>query len=86
MLFKHFFRAVGFEGDLSILNGISFGDVDLEMDMVFGKAEFAEFKSKSFEVSESLGAGVDVALFFEVSVSVVGGKHHGNPVVPCVMR
>ena len=68
------------------MNGVPLGDVDLEMDMVFGEAEFAELKTKAFQVPERLSAGVDVALFSEVPVSVVRGKHHGDPVVSCVSR
>ena len=68
------------------MNGVSLGDVDLEMYMVFGEAEFAELKPKAFEVRERLGAGVDVTLFFKVSVSVVGGKHHSDPVIASVTQ
>jgi hypothetical protein len=35
---------------------------------------------------ERSDAGIDVALFSEVSVSVMSGKHHGDPVVSCVMH
>jgi len=68
------------------LDGVPFGDVDLEMHMVFGKTKFAELKPKTFQVMERLDTGINVALFSEVAVSVVCGKHHGYPVVSCVMR
>ena len=84
--FKHFSGGVRLEHDLGVLNRVFFGDVDLEVDMVFSEAEFAELKAKAFQVVECLGAGVDVALFSEVSVSVMCGEHHGDPVVSCVSR
>ena len=68
------------------MNGISLGNVDLKVYMVFGEAEFAELKPKAFQVMERLDTGVNVALFSEVSVSVVCWKHHGYPVVSCVSR
>ena len=68
------------------MDGIPLGNVDLEMDMVFSKAEFAELKTKTFQVSKRLNAGVYVALFSKISVSIMGGKHHRYPVVSCVSR
>ena len=68
------------------MNGVPLWDVDLEMYMVFSEAEFAELKAKSFEVSERLDTSVDVALFPEISVSFVCGKHHGHPVIAGVTR
>src|SRR5512137_820878 len=56
------------------------------MDMVFSEAEFAELKTKTFQISKRLNAGVYVALFSKISVSIMGGKHHGHPVVSCVSR
>ena len=56
------------------------------MDMVFSEAEFAELKTKTFQVSKRLNAGVYVALFSKISVSIMGGKHHRHPVVSCVSR
>jgi hypothetical protein len=35
------------------------------MNMVFSEAEFAELKTKTFQVPERLNAGVDMAFFFE---------------------
>ena len=84
--FKHSLSAVGFEHDLSVLDGVSLGEVDLEVDMVFGEAEFAEREPEAFQVVERLGAGVDVALFAEAMVAVLGHKHQGYPVVAGVTR
>ena len=67
------------------MDGVSLWDVDLEVNVVFGEAEFAECKAKAFQVPERLETGVDVALFSEVSVSFMCWKHHGDPVVSCVM-
>ena len=64
MHLDHLLSAVGFQHGLSGLEGVSFRDVDLEVDVVFGEPEFAELESVVFEVGERLGAGVDVALFF----------------------
>jgi len=68
------------------LDGIPLGDIDLEMDMVLSEAEFTELKTKTFQVPKRLSAGVDVALFSKISVSIMGGKHHNHPVVSCVSR
>ena len=68
------------------MDGIPLGNVDLEMDMVFSEAEFAELKTKTFQISKRLNAGVYVALFSKISVSIMGGKHHRQPVVSCVNR
>ncbi len=68
------------------MNGVSFWNVNLEMYVVFGEAEFAELKTKAFQVPERLGTGVDVALFSEVSVSFVCWKHHSDPVIAGVMH
>ena len=83
---EHLYSAVGFEHDLSALNGVPFGDVGLEVDVVFGESEFAERKPMAFQVMERLGAGVDVALFPEAVVAVLGHKHQGHPVVAGVTR
>ena len=68
------------------MDGIPLGNIDLEMDMVFSEAEFTELKTKTFQVSKRLNAGVYVALFSKISVSIMGGKHHRHPVVSCVSR
>ena len=68
------------------MDGIPLGDIDLEMDMVLSEAEFTELKTKTFQVPKRLSAGVDVALFSKISVSIMGGKHHNHPVVSCVSR
>ena len=83
---KHLLGRIGFEYGFCGLNGVPFWDVDLEMNVVFAKAKFAILKTKVFQVVECLGAGVDVALFSEVSVSFMRRKHHGHPVVSCVSR
>ena len=63
-----------------------FGNIDLEMDMVFSEAEFTELKTKTFQVSKRLNAGVYVGLFSETVVSTFGVKFHGYPIISCVMR
>jgi hypothetical protein len=68
------------------LDGIPLGNIDLEMDMVFSEAEFIELKTKTFQVSKRLNAGVYVALFSKISVSIMGGKHHRHPVIAGVTR
>ena len=78
---KHSLGCVEVEDGLSGLNGVPLEYVDLRVDVVFTIAKFAVFKPKVFQVVERLGAGIDMALFSEVSLSVVGGKHHGHPVV-----
>jgi len=83
---EHPISAVGFEHGLSALNGVPFGDVDLEVDVVFGEPEFAEPKPMAFQVVERLGAGVNVALFPKAVVAVLGHKHQGHPVVAGVTR
>ena len=68
------------------MNGVPLGDVDLEMHVVFGEAEFAELKAKTFQVPERLDTGIDVALFTEISVSFMCRKHHRHPVIAGVTR
>ena len=68
------------------MNGVPFWNVNLEMYVVFGEAEFAKLKTKAFQIPERLGTDIDVALFSEVSVSFMCWKHHGYPVVSCVDR
>ena len=54
--------------------------------MVEGEAEVAELKPEAFQVVECLDADVDVDLFPEAVVSVVGDEHHGHPVIAGVTR
>lgn len=54
--------------------------------MVFGEAEFSDLETKTFLVPERLDTGVYMALFPEVSVSIVCRKHHGYPIVSCAYR
>ena len=68
------------------MNGVSLWDVNLEMYVVFSKAEFAELKPKAFKVPERLDTGVNVAFFSEVPVSFVCWKHHGYPVITGVIH
>ena len=83
---KHLSGGIGLDEDLSILDRIPLRNIDLEMDMVFSEAEFDELKTKTFQVSKRLNAGVYVALFSKISVSIMGEKHHRHPVVSCVSR
>ena len=83
---EHFLGTVGFEHGLCGFDGVLFRDVDGEVYVASAKAEVAEFKPEAFEISERLDAGVDVGLLLEAVVVAFGLKHHGDPVVPCVMR
>jgi len=56
------------------------------MDMIHRKIEVTEFKSKVFQDTECFDAGVDIDLLSKTIISVVGDKHHGHPVVSCVIR
>jgi len=68
------------------LDGIPLRNVDLEMDMVFSETEFAELKTKAFQVPKRLDAGVNRDLFSKAMKSVVGDKHHRHPVIAGVTR
>ena len=83
---KHLFCTVGFEYGLSSFNGELLGNIDWEMHVISAKAEIAEFKSEAFEIPERLGRGFDMGLLPEAVVVAFGLKHHGDPVVSCVMR
>ena len=48
MLFKHLLCTMGLDHDLCIFNRITFGDIDLEMNMNCSKTEFTKLKSKPF--------------------------------------
>ena len=54
--------------------------------MIQSKSEVTELESESFQVMERLNAGVDIDLFSETVISVVGDKHHGHPVIAGVTR
>ena len=54
--------------------------------MIQCETEITELKSKSFQVTECLDAGVDIDLFSKTVISVVGDKHHGHPVIAGVTR
>jgi len=83
---KHFLGRIGFEHDLSGLNGVLFWDVHQEMDMVECKAEFPELKTETFQVVERLEKGFDIDLFSKTVIPVVGDEHHGHPVITGVTR
>ena len=83
---KHLLGTVGFEHSLSVLNRILLGNIDREMHMTSAKAEIAEFKPEAFEIPERLGAGIDMGLLQEAVVVAFGLKHHGDPIITCVMR
>jgi len=84
--FKHFLSCVGFEHDLSGLDGVLFWDVHQEMDMVEGKTEFSKLEPESFQVVERLEKDVDIDLFSETVIPVMGDEHHGHPVITGVTR
>ncbi len=86
MALKYLFCTMGFEHDFRILDGIPLRNVDLKMDMNSSKTKLAELESKWFEFTKPFGAGVDVRLFPETIVSILGVEFHGYPVVSCVMR
>ena len=54
--------------------------------MVQSKTEITELEPEAFEVMECLDAGVNIDLFSETVVSVVGDKHHRHPVIAGVTR
>jgi hypothetical protein len=54
--------------------------------MIQSKTEVAEFKSEAFQVMECSYACVDVDLFSEAAISIVGDKHHRHPVIAGVTR
>jgi hypothetical protein len=54
--------------------------------MVQSKTKITELKPEAFEVMERLDAGVDIDLFSETVVSVMGDEHHRHPVIACVTR
>jgi hypothetical protein len=83
---EHFPSRVGFEHNLSSLNGVPLWDVNQEMNMVQSKTKVTEFESKAFQIVECLNAGVDVDLLSEAAISVVGDEHHGHPVITGVTR
>jgi hypothetical protein len=86
MRLRHLLGTVGFEHGLSGLDGVFLRDVDREVHVTSAEAEVAEFKPEVFEISERLGAGVDMGLFLEAVVVAFGFEHHGDPVVSGVMR
>lgn len=84
--FEHLLGTVGFEHDLSGLDGVLPRNVNWEVHVTSAKTEVAEFKPEAFEIPERLGAGVDMGLLLEAVVVAFGLEHHGDPVVSCVMR
>ena len=84
--FEHSSGGVGLEYDFSGLNRVPLWDVNEEVDVVEGEAEFAEFKPEAFQVVERPEEDVDVDLFSEAVVSVVGDEHHRHPVIAGVTR
>jgi len=83
---KHLLSTVGFEHGLSGLDGVLLRNVNGEMYVTPAKAKVTEFKSEVLKIPERLGAGVDMRLSLEAVVVAFGFKHHGDPVVSCVMR
>ena len=84
--FKHPLSTVGFEHDFRLLKRVPFRDVDLEMHVDAGEAEFAELEPEWFEFTEPLDAGVDVRLLSEAVKPAFGVKFHRHPVVAGVTR
>ena len=54
--------------------------------MVHSEAKVTEFEAESFQIMERLNAGVNIDLFSETVISVVGDKHHRHPVIAGVTR
>ena len=84
--FENFLCSIRFQHDLRGFNRVPLWDIHQEMNMVHSEAEIAELEPKSFHLTERFDADVDVRLFSETSVPVVGDKHHGHPVVAGVTR
>jgi hypothetical protein len=78
--FKYLRGTVRFEYGLGGLDGVLFGDVDREVYVASAEAEVAEFKPEAFEISERLGADVNMRLLLEAVVVAFGLEHHGDPV------
>ena len=51
------------------------------MYMIQSKVKVTEFESKALQIMERFDAGVDVDLFMKTVISIVGGIHHGRPVI-----
>ena len=54
--------------------------------MIPGKTKLAELKTKTFQLPERFGTGVNVRLIPETFISLMGDKHHGHPVIAGVTR
>ena len=54
--------------------------------MVQSKTEITELEPETFEVMECLDASINIDLFSETIISVVGDKHHRHPVIAGVIR
>lgn len=82
MFFEHSFSISRFKHNLYGFNCIVSWYVYLDIvNMVPSETKLAELKAKTLQVMERLGASVDVTLFSEVWISIVCGKHHGDPVI-----
>src|SRR4030042_3274070 len=86
MHFKHHFRAIRLQHTLCFFYRVLFWDVHWEVNMTSSESKITKFKSKPFEISKCLGASIDMRLLLKTVVITFGFKHHGHPIVPCVMR
>jgi hypothetical protein len=84
--FKNFFCGIRFQHNLRGFNRVPFRDVHQEVDMVHGEPEVAELKPKSLQIMERLDTDVNIGLFSETSIPVVGDKNHRHPIVAGVSR
>jgi len=86
MYFKHHFRTIRLQHALCFFYRIFLWDVHWEVNMTSSESKITKFKSKPFEISKCLGASIDMRLLLKTVVITFGFKHHGHPIVPCVMR
>jgi hypothetical protein len=85
MHFKHHFRAIRLQHTLCVFYRLLFWDVHWEVNMASSESKITKFKSKPFAISKCLGASIDMRLLLKAVVITFGFKHHGHPVVSCVM-
>jgi hypothetical protein len=72
--------------DLSGFDRVSFRDVHQKVNMVQSETKVTELKPEAFEFMERLDTSVDVRLFSETSIPVMGDKNHRHPIVTGVTR
>jgi len=54
--------------------------------MVSSETKLTKFKTKSFTFPECVKTSVNMDLFSETHIPVMGDKHHGHPIVSSITR